>query len=44
MRNQCLDKFSQIASRSDDDKWNELVKIVSDANYEMKIKEISNVF
>ncbi|CDW82631.1 px domain containing protein [Stylonychia lemnae] len=43
MRNLCLDKFSGIAEKADEDKWNQLVKIIIDSDYQMKIKELANV-
>lgn len=43
MRNLCLDKFSQIAAKADEEKWNSLVKIICESDYQMKIKELSNV-
>lgn len=43
MRNLCLDKFAAIASSSDEDRWNDLVRVISDSNFQLKISELSNI-
>ena len=43
MRNLCLDKFAQISEKADEDRWNELIKVIVESNFQMKIKELSNV-
>jgi argonaute-like protein implicated in RNA metabolism and viral defense len=41
MRNQCLDKFAVIAQKASEERWNEIVRVVTDANFEMKVKDLT---
>lgn len=43
MRNQCLDKFSLIAQKADDDTWAEISALIASNNFEMKIKDLNTV-
>lgn len=33
MRNLCLDKFAQISEKADEDRWNELIKVIVESNF-----------
>jgi len=33
MRNLCLDKFSTIAEKADEERWNQLVKVIIESDY-----------
>ena len=43
MRNQCLDKFSIIAQKANDEAWDEISALVASSNFEMKIKDLNAV-
>ena len=43
MRNLCLDKFAQVALNAEDFLWEDIVRIITASNFEMKIQDISNV-
>jgi len=43
MRNQCLDKFSLIAQKADEDSWSEISALIASSNFEMKIKDLNKM-